>query len=318
MRSGETDTMEAAMKLFVSLCNENFRRIFLTFYFLSCLLPVLIMLMVVYQHAVPILHPRQLDALSGMFTASTTAIVLIQAIGFFLLWWWTQSLEQFTRKMTHISRECLGDCSGVAEAAGSELIRLNSLFEGLYGELQLRMKQANETTRNMEALTQKMTTLACTDDLTRLFNRRHFRQKFTEMARQAERIGHSSWLVRFEIDNFSLLGDKDADHLLKEVGEIIRRTLPEKALPFRIGRNEFAILISDVDGRIAARITHNLTSAIAAYPFRDKSGQTMGQIGISCGIAGHKTDQRTMFSDAGRALINAQRMGQPIGVAPAA
>ncbi len=306
------------MNLLVSLTHEKFRSIFFTFYLISCLMPVLIMLFVVYQYALPVLHPTQIEALSGRFNASALSILFIQALGFFLLWWWTQSLERFTQKMTHIGSECLGDAATAAASAGGELTKLNRLFETLYGELQQRMQQAQDSARQSKALTQKMTALACTDDLTQLFNRRHFRQKFTETAIEAERLGHSAWLVRFEIDHFSHLSDKDADHLLREVGQIIRRTLPQEALPFRIGRNEFAVIMSGVDGRIAARITHSLSSAVAAYGFTDKSGRSLGRVSISCGIAGHKSDQTAMYTDAGRAMVKAQRLGQPIGVAPAA
>lgn len=305
------------MNLSVSLTKENFRRIFLSCYLLSCLMPVLIVLFMVYQYAVPVLQPEQLEKLSEMFNIGAIAILLIQIPGFSLLWWWTHSLEDFTQRMAHISRQHLCGMAG-DEAAGNELIKLNQIFERLHRELEDRIQQARESARQMQEMTKKMTALACTDDLTQLFNRRHFSQKFTDMARRAERLGHSAWLVRFEIDHFAHLCDKDADHLLKEVGHITRKTLPEQALPFRIGRNEFAVIIDEVDGRIAARITHNLSEAIATYTFKNKCGESMGKVSISCGIAGHKTDQVVMFADAGRALTNAQRLGHPIGVAPAA
>lgn len=306
------------MNMFVSLTNENFRRIFLTFYLLACLLPVLVMLLIVHLYAVPALSPVQVEELSGMFNFGTVAILLIQAFCFVMLWWWTQSLEKFTQQMTHLSSRALGSGPENAEAAGNELATLNRLFEKLHQELQNRMQEANERALQMQALTRKITTLACTDDLTQLFNRRHFRQKFTESARRAHRLGHSCWLVRFEVEHLSHLRDKDADHLLKEIGHIVRKTLPQEALPFRIGRNEFAVIISEVDGKIAARITHALSTAISTYAFKDRNGQSMGKVSISCGIAGHKTDQLTMFADAGKALVNAQRLGQPIGVASAA
>lgn len=306
------------MNLFVSLTNENFRRIFLTFYLLSCLLPVLIMLFVVYQHAVPTLSADQLDALSTMFNIGAVSILTIQALGFALLWWWTQSLERFTTHVAHISNQHLSHGQESAEANGNELLRLNTLFESLHKELQTRVAQAGESARRMQTLTRKMAALACTDDLTQLFNRRHFRQKFTEAVRRADRLGCSAWLIRFEIDDFSHLGDKDADMVLKEVGEITRRTLPAEALPFRIGRNEFAIIVTEVDGKVAARITHSLAMAVSAYPVKGKNGHALGKVSISCGISGYRSDQNAMFTDAGRALVNAQRRGQPIGVAPAA
>jgi len=306
------------MNLFVSLTDENFRRIFLTFYLLSCLLPVLIMLYIIYQHAVPVLVPHQVEQLAGMFNIGAISILLIQVLGFFLLWWWTHSLERFTQRMTHISRQHLGAGAASAETAGSELAKLNRIFEGLHLELQNRMQQAADSANQLQALTRKMSTLACTEDLTQLFNRRHFRQKFTETARQADRLGHSAWLIRFEINHFSHLGDKDADHLLKEVGHIVRRSLPEQALPFRIGRNEFAIIVSGVDGRVAARITHTVSTAISAYGFKDRNGRSLGKVTIACGIAGYRTNQKSMFTEAGQAMVNAQRLGHPIGVAPAA
>ena len=304
--------------MFVSLTNENFRRAFHSFFLLSCLFPVLITLFVIYQHAVPILSAGQLSDLKSMFNIGAMSIVVVQLLGFFLLWWWVNSLEQFTAKVEHISSEHLGNAGEAAEDAGNELLKLNHMFERLHGELQERIREAEDSAKQMQELTSKMSTLACTDDLTRLFNRRHFRLKFNEAALKAERLGHSVWLVRFEIDQFSNLGDKTGDILLKEVGLLVRKTLTDRGIPFRIGRNEFAVIISDVDGKTAARMTHALTSAVSTHPFKDKSGHPLGRISITCGIAGFKTNQTTLFVDAGKALINAQRIGQPISVAPAA
>jgi diguanylate cyclase (GGDEF)-like protein len=303
--------------MFVSLTNENFRRAFHSFYLLACLFPVLITLFVIYQHAVPVLSAGQLNELKRMFNVGAMSIVTVQMLGFFLLWWWVNSLEQFTAKVQHISSEHFGNADNPAEEAGNELLKLNRMFDRLNDELQDRIRDAEDSARQMRELSSKMSSLACTDDLTQLYNRRHFRLKFNEAAQKAQRLGHSVWLVRFEIDQFCNLGDKAGDILLKEVGRLVRKTLADGGIPFRIGRNEFAVIISDVDGKSAAQMTQALTSVVSTHHFQDKSGHSLGRISISCGIAGLKTDQLTLFADAGKALINAQRMGQPIAVAPA-
>ncbi len=306
------------MTMFVSLTTEKFRKLFLTFFLMSCVMPMLIVLLVIYQHTVPTLTHDQLESLRGVFNMGILSILVIQALGFFLFRWWVNSFEQFTREVETFSSRHIGAHVNDTGQNGNELVKLNALFSQLSTELETRMREAVDNTRKMKQLSVRMAKLANTDELTGLYNRRCFEHKMNESSRRAEKIGHSMWLVRFEINRFSNYGDKDGDAILSQVGQVARDTLPRSAMAFRVGRNEFALLMSDCDGRQAARITHQLTTTIAEHPFLDHNGLEMAPVSISCGIAGFKKDHASLMADAGKALAVALRSGRAIGVAPAA
>ena len=301
--------------MFVSLATEKFRRLFLTFIMLSCLLPVLIMIFIIYHYTVPVLEPYQLEDLRGVFNLGIICMLIVQGLGSLLLLMWVNSFENMTREMEHVSSNHLKDVGGSFEESGNELTKLNTMFNRLSEELQSKIQQVNEHASEMQKVTVKVNTIACTDDLTGLFNRRHFKQKLAEASRRADKLEHSVWLMRFEIDDFRRLNEKCADLLLEEIGKLARQNLTTKALPFRIGRNDFAIILSDCDGKTTARTTSKLSSAVSAYTFTDKAGLSLGNISISCGIANYRNNMQALFSDASKALATAQKTGEPIAVA---
>ncbi len=302
--------------MFVSLTSENFRRLFLTFIMLSCLLPVLIMLFIIYHYTAPVLEPYQLDELRGTFNLGIICMLLVQGLGSLLLLMWVNSFENLTRKMEHLSSSHLQTADDSVEESGNELTKLNAIFNRLSEELQSKVQQVNAHASEMQKVTAQVNAIACTDDLTGLFNRRHFKQKLAEASRRADKLGHAVWLMRFEIDGFQNHNEKRADLLLQEIGKLARQNLTKKALPFRIGRNDFAIILSDCDGKTTARTASQLSSAVRSHEFNDATGLSLGDITVSCGIANYRNNTQALFNDAGKALTTAQKTGEQIAVAP--
>ncbi len=302
--------------MFGSLTEEKFRRLFLTFIMLSCLLPILIMIFIIYHYTVPILEPYQMDELRGVFNLGIICMLIVQGLGALLLLMWVNSFENMTREMEHISYNHLDETGGSFEESGNELTKLNHMFTRLTEELQSKIQQVNEHASEMRKVTEKVNAIACQDDLTGLFNRRHFKQKLVEASRRADKLEHSVWLLRFEIDDFGRYNEKRADLMLAEIGKLARQNLTREALPFRIGRNDFAIILSDCDGKTTARTASRLSSAVSGHAFTDRAGLSLGNISISCGIANYRNDMRTLFNDASKALSMAQKTGEPIAVAP--
>ncbi len=301
--------------MFVSLSTEKFRRLFLTFIMLSCLLPVLIMIFIIYHYTVPVLEPYQMDDLRGIFNLGIICMLIVQGLGSALLMVWVNSFESLTREMEHVSYKHLKDGGGSVEESGNELTRLNTMFNRLAEELQSKIQQVNEHASEMQKVTAKVSAIACADNLTGLFNRRHFKQKLAEASHKADKLDHSVWLLRFEINDFKRHNERHADLLLEEIGKVVRQDLTREALPFRIGRNDFAIILSDCDGKTTARTASRLSSAISAHAFTDKTGLSLGNISISCGIANYRNNMQALFNDATKALTTAQKTGEPITVA---
>ena len=302
--------------MFASLTTEKFRSLFLTFIMLSCLLPVLIMIFIIYHYTVPVLEPYQMDELRGIFNLGIICMLIVQGLGSLLLLMWVNSFENLTREMEDLSYSQLKDTGNSIEESGNELTKLNAIFNRLTEELQNKMRLVNEHAAEMQKVTAKVNAIACTDDLTGLFNRRHFKQKLVEASRRADKLEHSVWLLRFEVDDFRKHNENRADLLLEEIGKLTRRNLTGKALPFRIGRNDFAIILSDCDGKTTARTASRLSSAISKHAFTDKAGLSLGNISVSCGIANYRDNMQTLFNDASKALVMAQKTGEQIAVAP--
>jgi len=303
--------------MFVSLTNENFRRLFLTFIMLSCILPVLIMIFIIYNYTVPALEPYQLDELRGTFNLGIICMLLVQGLGSLLLLMWVNSFENLTRKMEQVYSRQLHTATDSVEESDNELTKLNTIFKRLSDELQSKIQQVNAHASEMQQVTAKINTIASTDDLTGLFNRRHFKQKLSEAARRADKLDHAVWLLRFEIDGLRNHNEKRADGLLEEIGKLTRRNLTKEVLPFRIGRNDFAIILSGCNGKTTARTASRLSSAINSHKFKDAAGLSLGDIAISCGIANYRKNMQSLFNDAGKALNLAQKTGEQIAVAPA-
>jgi diguanylate cyclase (GGDEF)-like protein len=309
---------EVEVAMSVSITDKTFRRVFISFFLLSCMMPLLMVIFMVYHYTVPLLGPFQLDELAPVFSAALSGVILFQVLGFFLLWWWVNSLEKLTGEIEEISCRHLPNRPSLKGIGTNELKKINTLVQRLNEELKEKMHQVDAYASQVRELTARLAFLSCTDELTQLYNQKYFEKKLSEATQRAKKIGMAFWLVRFEVNHFSSFGEKNGDQVLRMLGRLVKKILPATALPFRIGRNEFAVIIGKGDGRQAARTIHALSTAVAAYHFRDGAGLPIGKVSISCGIAGFKSDPETLRVDAWRALVTAQQNGRPIEVAAAA
>jgi len=97
-------------------------------------------------------------------------------------------------------------------------------------------------------LEEELTKLSITDNLTGLFNQRHFYKKIEEEMNRAKRSSHLLSLIIFDVDNFKVYNDSyghlKGDEVLKSIGEIsIESIRKDVDTAFRYGGDEFAILV---------------------------------------------------------------------------
>lgn len=301
--------------LSMTITDKGFRRLFLSFFMLSCMVPLLLMILMIYHYTVPALFPSQFTALRHVFDVGLVTIVLFQALGFGLIWWWVNSLERLTREVEAISSRHLGDGEAGRGGGRGELQRINRLVGRLHRELLAKSVQADSSARRLQDLDEELSTLSSTDTLTGLYNRRHFLRELAAAARRAERLGMNFWLVRLRVNRLSSFGDKNADAILQTVGRVVQKALPAQALPFATGRNEFALILHRGDGRQIARTTYRLVQAIESANYRNSRGVDLGAVSVACGIAGYKENVEVLCSAAWRAMETAGRLGRPIEVA---
>ena len=93
--------------------------------------------------------------------------------------------------------------------------------------------------------------LANHDPLTGLYNRRYFNEMFENALQQNLRYKRTGALLYLDLDNFKFvndtLGHQVGDKLIKEVALALRRITRASDIVSRIGGDEFAIVIQDID-----------------------------------------------------------------------
>ncbi|HEX6989227.1 MAG TPA: GGDEF domain-containing protein [Bacillota bacterium] len=150
---------------------------------------------------------------------------------------------------------------------------------------------------------------AMRDPLTGLPNRRAFEPRVEQEVGRARRYGRRLTLIMVDIDHFKTYNDmhghRSGDELLRKIGRLIQRELREPDIAFRIGGEEFVILLPETDVEGAVSVIRRLQDRIR----RDEGVQ----ITLSFGLAEfptHGQDSEPLLEAADRALYQAKEAGR--------
>jgi diguanylate cyclase (GGDEF)-like protein len=109
---------------------------------------------------------------------------------------------------------------------------------------------------------------ATTDPLTGLYNRRFFDDFFDKELNRSVRYTHRLALVIFDLHRFKEVNDRyghpQGDLLLQMAASTLRKSLRTSDYAFRIGGDEFALLLPQSDPEQAAALSRRLRAAYAA------------------------------------------------------
>jgi len=105
--------------------------------------------------------------------------------------------------------------------------------------------------------------LSITDNLTGLFNQRHFHNKLKEEVNRANRQNHPLSLIILDLDNFKKYNDTyghlAGDRMLAQAGKIILSNIRENVdTAFRYGGDEFAIILVEADKEIVLNTSERI------------------------------------------------------------
>ncbi len=155
---------------------------------------------------------------------------------------------------------------------------------------------------------------ALRDALTGLGNHRAFHEEFDRQLENASRSSTPLALVLIDLDDFKLVNDTSGhaagDELLAEMGRLTSATTRTADRAFRIGGDEFAVLMphTDPDGaRVVGR--RLLASALETRPGSSVPNSFSFSIGIS-GFPDLTTDRRQLYAQADSALYWAKTHGR--------
>jgi diguanylate cyclase (GGDEF)-like protein len=103
---------------------------------------------------------------------------------------------------------------------------------------------------------------AVTDPLTSLYNRRLFTENIEKELNRARRYGHPLALVLLDMHRFKEVNDKHGhprgDEVLRAAAATLRKTLRTSDFAFRIGGDEFALLLPQTDAAQAVALSRRV------------------------------------------------------------
>ncbi|MFQ5924879.1 MAG: diguanylate cyclase [Dehalococcoidia bacterium] len=164
-------------------------------------------------------------------------------------------------------------------------------------------------------LFEQLSKVSITDELTGLYNRRHFYEVLeTEMYR-AQRYGHWLSVVMIDIDGFKAYNDKfghtSGDAVLRVLGQTLKSLLRRTDVAFRYGGDEFAVVLPATAADRAERIVNRMRSRWLEV--RRAEDFVLGiPLGLSAGIAEFPGDAETadgLVFLADTALYRSKREG---------
>jgi len=142
-------------------------------------------------------------------------------------------------------------------------------------------------------LVEKVQELTITDDLTGLYNSRHFQKLIDYEIERANRQGTELSLVFIDLDHFKQVNDTyghlTGSRLLSEVGKTIGENMRKVNYAARYGGDEFVLLLPGSGNDGALGLVNNLREAFRRGDYRSDCGQPI-KVTASIGIATYPTN----------------------------
>jgi len=131
----------------------------------------------------------------------------------------------------------------------------------------------------------QLVTLAHTDALTGLDNRRTILERLGEELARAERGGHRVGVIELDVDHFKRVNDTyghaAGDTVLREIADRIVREMREYDIAGRLGGEEFLVVSPESDPAGVAALAERLRAAVNSGPA--VHGETRIEIAVSAG-----------------------------------
>jgi diguanylate cyclase (GGDEF)-like protein len=158
---------------------------------------------------------------------------------------------------------------------------------------------------------------ALTDELTRLYNVRHFQDRLDGEIERSSRFGTEVGLVMVDIDDFKRVNDthghQQGDLVLVEVARVLRELSRDIDVPARYGGEELAIVLPQTDVTGAEQAAERMRAAVEALRVPHLDGGEPLRVTASFGVAAlpsSGTTREALVAAADAALYRAKRAGK--------
>jgi diguanylate cyclase (GGDEF)-like protein len=174
-------------------------------------------------------------------------------------------------------------------------------------ELAERVAPAIENARRFREARQ----LADLDSLTGLHNRRYFHETLAREVDRAQRYQRRLSLVIVDVDGFKEINDRighlAGDAVLAEIADRIREVVRSADIPCRVGGDEFAVIVPEVEVGQARQLVGRIQRAVSAQPIA-----RAGRVRVSAGVADLQPNDNptSLFERGDETLYAAKHAGK--------
>jgi diguanylate cyclase (GGDEF)-like protein len=154
---------------------------------------------------------------------------------------------------------------------------------------------------------------AVIDPLTGMLNRNSLKDRTFELAHQSQRTGQPVGLIVGDLDHFKQVNDSyghaTGDAVLQDVAYLLRKQLRAFDLAYRIGGEEFLVLLPGADLEQSAAMAERLRQGVQADTVGGGLRVTMS-FGVSASGRDCAFDYQSVCEQADAALYEAKRQGR--------
>ena len=168
---------------------------------------------------------------------------------------------------------------------------------------------------NQKMLEEKLRWQATHDHLTELYNRRYFETRLEQELKDAQRTDIVSALIYIDLDRFKYVNDtashETGDRMLIEISRALAKITRRSDVIARIGGDEFAILLKNVDSAMALNLSNDYRTALNGISVN--GAQQIYHVHASFGVAMMDDKNMTagdLLANADIACHIAKRMGR--------
>ena len=169
-------------------------------------------------------------------------------------------------------------------------------------------------------LREKLKTLATTDELTGLHNRKYLLERMDQEFSRAKRSGNALALLLFDLAFFTVVNDiygyEWGDVLLKSIADKLKGLIRKEDILTRYGDEEFVVVLPNTSEDNAFLFAERFRKDIEKMEFIPAGEEERHPITISGGIATYpclpdtEEDANTIIRYAEHALYNAKKRGK--------
>ena len=216
------------------------------------------------------------------------------------------------------------ECQIEKETPSGEKIYYSTVstpFSGLVGEFLGIVEHITDVTMRVEAemalkeSENRYKELSIVDELTGLFNKRHFNETLRNESDRARRYSHPLSMIIMDIDNFKHFNDTyghaEGDRVLAVMGRIINECIRTTDRGNRYGGEEFTVILPATTGEDAIAVAERIRLTFAAHDFYPRGNEKVNKT-VSIGITEFKPEDTpdALIKRADKNLYQAKSSGK--------